>query len=112
MRAEDRCSRGVASPSPRRLRTSPSKPTYVPVTEVERRAARDTSAVSKWDLLRGTPLPAVARRLGERARLGGHSITGQVAGQGRDPLARYSPRTAAVPARDGNLMPRVRPWQK
>ena len=60
MRAEDTCSRGVASPSPRRLRTSPSKPTYVPVTEVERRAARDTSAVSKWDLLRGTPLPAAA----------------------------------------------------
>eukprot|EP00964_Phaeocystis_antarctica_P029958 scaffold16893_cov63-Phaeocystis_antarctica.AAC.3 len=46
----------------------------------------------------------VARRRGERARLGGHSITGQVAGQGRDPLARHSPRTAAVPARDGNLM--------
>ena len=64
MQTENRCSRGVASHSPRRLRTAPSKPTYVPVTEIERRAARDTSAVSKWDLLRGTPLPAAATAAG------------------------------------------------
>ena len=46
VQAEDSCSRGAASPSPRRLRTSPSKPTYVPV--------------SKWELLQGAPPPAGA----------------------------------------------------
>lgn len=49
---------------------------------------------------------AVARGLAEHARLGGHSTTrARVPGQGRDPLARYSPRTAAVPAgRYGGLI--------
>ena len=46
MQAEDTRSRGAASSSPRRLRTSPSKPTYVPV--------------SKWDILREGTLPTGA----------------------------------------------------
>ena len=48
---------------------------------------------------------AVARRLSELARLSGHSTTwARVPGQGRDPLARHTPRTAPVSARDGSLI--------
>lgn len=83
MQVEDTCSRGAASPSPRRLRTSPSKPTYVPV--------------SKWDLLRGAPLPTGAAA--ELLRVGSPNTHDSVA---------IRPRGPESPAKGATRSPDIR----